>query len=279
MRNGRRLTAVGIITGGLLLIGLAAPSLADASSSTTGTPVAAASTLADQTGTSSDAAQDTTPTGDTGIVARSLAAGPVTLLDPGQECDPALPNCDPSGTCDDGFVPGPADSCIPDVPVVIPCPPGQTDYNGPDEDGCGTDPDACPPGQHDYNQGDPGCGVEPCPPGQTDHNGPNQDGCGTDPDACPPGQDYNGPDVLGCGTDPNACPPGQTDYNGQNQAGCGTDPDACTSGPDYNGVLAGCGSAPAAPSAPAPAPGQPSGCPAGHTDYNGVFAGIPGLRG
>ena len=300
MRNGRRLTAVGMLTGGLLLVGLAAPSLGGRNKRyggdhrrggehrrRPGGRVLGRRHLGRHHAGEHDA-------GWNGMPARGLRRTRWRPLEPpqlaaAQSCLPADVNCH-NDTCDGGFKPGIGGLCVPVAPCVNP-----PDHNGADEDGCGTDPDACPPGQHDYNQGDPGCGTDPdaCPPGQHDYN-QGDPGCGTDPDACPPGQtDYNQSDP-GCGTDPNACtsgrtkqaptslvrleptpnacPAGQKDYNGQSAAGCGSDPAACTSGPDYNGVLAGCGSAPAAAPAPAPAPQPSSSCPRGHIDYNGVFA-------
>ena len=207
MRNGRRLTAVGIITGGLLLVGLAAPSLADATSGTRhrrhhgelrrgpGRRVLGrrhpgqhhpGQQHADRRHRRHDGLGPHPGARRSGHAARRRRPGVRPRRSRTVTTD---------GTCADGYGPGPADSCVPDLPVVIPCldPP---DYNGNDQDGCGTDP-------------------RRLPPGQTDHNG-NGSGCGTDPNACPANQtDYNGPTRPAAATTRTPAPGNQTDYNGR----------------------------------------------------------------
>ena len=92
---------------------------------------------------------------------------PCTLIDLGVDKEPGIEGCQPL-PCDN-----PNATNCPDT--VEPCLSG-VDYNGPDEDGCGTAPDNGGGG----GGTDPGT-VEPCI-GSVDYNGADQDGCGTAPD-------------------------------------------------------------------------------------------------
>ena len=220
MKHGRRLTAVGLLTGGLLLVGFAGPSLADV-----GTPDGTAGTTTvssvtpPETGTASDedAKQDAeheAEQDDTGAVPENVEATDQGATGDLRAASLVTPLAD--DPCD--ATPLPVDCPLP----PLGCPPGQTDHNG-DLPGCGEAPEEeCPPNETDHNGGDPGCGeppVEDCPLGETDYNG-DDPGCGVDPDACPPGQvDFNG-EAPGCGNPVEECPAGQSDTNGPLPGGC-----------------------------------------------------------
>jgi LPXTG-motif cell wall-anchored protein len=216
-----------MLTGGLLLVGFAAPSLADVGSADGATGTTSSVTSNAGPSTDTQAAEQATQPQDAAVRSAALS-GPVALdgdngngLGNDQQCNPGQ---------DEGCVP--PGVCVPE------------DYNGSDP-GCGTAPEVCIP--EDYNGGDPGCGTPPevCIP--EDYNG-SDPGCGNPPEVCIP-EDYNGSDP-GCGTPPEPgpfqCTPGSagctlsgecigTDFAPDDPTSCGTPPDNGNGGGNGNG--------------------------------------------
>ncbi len=276
MRNGRRLTAVGMLTGGLLLVGFAAPSLADVGTADgADTTVSVVTTDSGQAGTSSDAPAKNEATKDQAKADAKaeqqandaeLADIADDVLGKGesvpQKCEGvnqprSFRDClEDYEAAQDANAPAKASGALRARTAFVaaaglPSTPAADGEGGlcdavPVPDGCPLPPDGCPPGQTDYNGDELGCGEPPsteCPAGETDYNG-ELEGCGEPPSTdCPAGEtDYNG-DLHGCGEpSPTDCPAGETDYNGD-LPGCGEPSTAvCPPGqPDYNGQADGCG--------------------------------------
>ena len=193
MKFGRRLTAVGMLTGGLLLVGFAAPSLADVGSADGATGTTSSVTSNAGSSTDTQAAEQAAQPQD--AAARSAAvAGPVAL----------------DGGNANGF-----EDCVEGDPTS--CADGLYCQLFPDDAVNCSKQDACDPPQHDQEDGIPGCQPQTCqddpsqsgcPPSDecTDQD-PIADGCQTKPCAEDSSQVRSGPDRC---TRPWAgSPPGQ----------------------------------------------------------------------
>ncbi len=191
MKFGRRLTAVGMLTGGLLLVGFAAPSLADVGSAdgVTGTTSSvtsnAGSTTDTQAAEQAAQPQDATSRGDTGETESAktdsgdtestqqvrLQAVTARTLGPTADFPEDIPT-----------------AClgITDPELLAACIKDNTTGNN--------DDDPCTPPQHDQESDISGCQPETC------EDNPDQEGCPTT-DECTIDQDLT---ADGCQTQPCA---------------------------------------------------------------------------
>lgn len=133
MKTGRRMTALGVLTGGLLLIGFAAPSLADTGLSGPDTSGASVQVVGAD---GSDAAAPK-------VAAPADLTNPTDVVDCSTSDDPLVCADDATDGCDD------------QPPLEDPCQPGDGSDPGDGNDPCTADPGlpGCPP-----VPGDPGNG-------------------------------------------------------------------------------------------------------------------------
>jgi len=149
MRHGRRLTAVGLLTGGLLMVGFAAPSLAAAGDTATDTTVSSAASDTNDAGSTANA--------DNGNVAESAAADEATQPQDVRTAARSLVSAaaDTPGTLGDG--------------------------NGGDAGNGGDNGNQCDPPAHDAEPQVPGCQLVECTVLPTQEGCPQPPSCEEDP--------------------------------------------------------------------------------------------------